>query len=180
MTSVAQFSGTAFSTNADTMMTALLPDPLPDRIGITTANDREPLPYGAEFWCWERPLYMSATETEERQFAMNCLYPDLGNARIIFVCEILRTYLVMGLDGWYIVDFTLNWRGYVGSIWDEVLDRIKHYELWTMTDLLEPSSEQWREGWERHETQKKSPPAMTAEEKEELILMEKMDGLQPG
>jgi hypothetical protein len=55
---------------------------------------------------------------------------DLGPNPVIYkTCEILRSFLIEGDSGWWLVDHRCLWRGWITRTWEETIGRISSYEL---------------------------------------------------
>ena len=111
----------------------------PSKIYITSSGQ---LPHGPEHWLWEFPTY-DPLDHPHFHGIMALLFRDLGNSLSIrYTCNIMRTFLVSGDSGWWIIHHDYHWRGYVGNSFDEINSIITNYDLWTSTPLFPTTEEQ--------------------------------------
>jgi hypothetical protein len=112
---------------------------LPSKLYITSSGQ---LPHGPEHWLWEFPTY-DPLDHDHFHGILGLLFTDLGNnLSIRYTCNIMRTYLVSGDSGWWIIHQDYHWRGYVGNSFDEINSIITNYDLWTTTPMFPTTEEQ--------------------------------------
>jgi hypothetical protein len=122
----------------------------------------------AEDWAWE-VLEADVPYHDGRSRFLQFLYPDFGSTPVIhYWCVTIKTYLVSGDSGFWIMDDNLRWRGFVGTSWEEVKPRMMDCDLWTSIGLFETTDEQFKQAYEmvRRET-----PPLTEEENAMLAEM---------
>jgi hypothetical protein len=67
------------------------------------------------------------------------LWPEIGTmCSAILVCKLMRTLIICGPSGFWIIHVYLGWAGFVAESWEETHSLITDYTLWEKVNLKQP------------------------------------------
>jgi len=128
----------------------------------------DPLPYGKEYWVW-RPATLDEDMRNRLRRYLSGAFPDLGEeSEVVYMCDILSSYLIHGESGWWLFDNRTTWRGFVAKSWEEAKERVSWYELWLTLPLEKATPEQHGAGFKK---EKEGRKPLTKEEIDQVDLV---------
>ena len=93
----------------------------------------------AEHWQWTVPR-LDISEVTKAEYGIPFYYPAVGKkCKVYFHCALMNTYLVKGLNGFWIFDEGLAWGGFIYENWKETFEMLSFSNLWVTIPLKTPT-----------------------------------------
>ena len=102
------------------------------------AKGTDALPHGSEYWIWSTPWLTTQELIDVGNYREGMLPHLEGVPRIHLNCQMMRTYLISGKSGQWIVD---HQRGFVVYDVDDTLKRIRGMDIWTSIPFEVPAAD---------------------------------------